>query len=481
MVEGKILVTGATGYIGGRIVPVLLENGFSIRVLARNPKRLQNKPWYDDVEVFDGDVLNKSSMVGLFEDVDTALYLIHSMASYDDFDSTDIKAAKNFSSIAKNEGLKRIIYLGGLADKNSNLSKHLSSRIETGDELRNSGINIIEFRASVIVGSGSLSFEMIRHLSERLPVMICPKWVYTKTQPIAIRNVLDYILKTIQLKLNKNYIFEIGGKDVLSYGDMIKEYSSERKLNRFLVPIPFLTPNLSSYWVHWTTPLSANITRPLVEGLKNESIIKKHIKEDFFKNIKLLNYKEAVSEALKCLETENVATSWSDSISSSKGRDGQELELQSKEGMIVESRKILINATAEKIYMFLCSIGGDKGWLYANFLWVIRGYIDLLLGGVGLRRGKRNQTKINQGDALDFWRVERIESNKLIRLKAEMKLPGVAWLEYKIDDNSNLIQTAYFAPKGLLGLTYWYSLYPIHKIIFRGLLNSIKLNVEKKK
>ncbi|OUW62649.1 MAG: hypothetical protein CBD58_01520 [bacterium TMED198] len=481
MVEGKILVTGATGYIGGRIVPVLLENGFSIRVLARNPKRLQNKPWYDDIEVFDGDVLNKSSMVGLFEDVDTALYLIHSMASYDDFDSTDIKAAKNFSSIAKNEGLKRIIYLGGLADKNSNLSKHLSSRIETGDELRNSGINIIEFRASVIVGSGSLSFEMIRHLSERLPVMICPKWVYTKTQPIAIRNVLDYILKTIQLKLNKNYIFEIGGKDVLSYGDMIKEYSSERKLNRFLVPIPFLTPNLSSYWVHWTTPLSANITRPLVEGLKNESIIKKHIKEDFFKNIKLLNYKEAVSEALKCLETENVATSWSDSISSSKGRDGQELELQSKEGMIVESRKILINATAEKIYMFLCSIGGDKGWLYANFLWVIRGYIDLLLGGVGLRRGKRNQTKINQGDALDFWRVERIESNKLIRLKAEMKLPGVAWLEYKIDDNSNLIQTAYFAPKGLLGLTYWYSLYPIHKIIFRGLLNSIKLNVEKKK
>ena len=481
MVEGKILVTGATGYIGGRIVPVLLENGFSIRVLARNPKRLQNKPWYDDVEVFDGDVLNKSSMVGLFEDVDTALYLIHSMASYDDFDSTDIKAAKNFSNIAKNEGLKRIIYLGGLADKSSNLSKHLSSRIETGDELRNSGINIIEFRASVIVGSGSLSFEMIRHLSERLPVMICPKWVYTKTQPIAIRNVLDYILKTIQLKLNKNYIFEIGGKDVLSYGDMIKEYSSERKLNRFLIPIPFLTPNLSSYWVHWTTPLSANITRPLVEGLKNESIIKKHIKEDFFKNIKLLNYKEAVSEALKCLETENVATSWSDSISSSKGRDGQELELQSKEGMIVESRKILINATPEKIYMFLCSIGGDRGWLYANFLWVIRGYIDLLLGGVGLRRGKRNQTKINQGDALDFWRVERIESNKLIRLKAEMKLPGVAWLEYKIDDNSNLIQTAYFAPKGLLGLTYWYSLYPIHKIIFRGLLNSIKLNVEKKK
>jgi len=478
MITKKILVTGSTGYIGGRLIPLLLSKGYFVRVLARNPNRLKNKSWTNNVEIYKGDVLDKNSLKGLFKDISSAFYLIHSMANHDNFDSTDILAARNFAEQAKKENIDRIVYLGGLADQEANLSKHLKSRQDTGDELRKHSVNVIEFRASVIVGSGSLSFEMIRNLCERIPIMICPKWVYTKTQPIAINNVLDYLLESLKIDFKKNYIFEIGGKDVLSYGDMIKKYSSIRKLHRFLIPIPFLTPKLSSYWVHWTTPLSSNITRPLIEGLKNESIVHNSNYGSYFKNIKLLSYDEAVKKALKNLAMESVETSWSDSISSSKGNDKEIFEIQSKEGMISEKRSININASTSQIYCFLLTLGGENGWLYANFLWIIRGYIDLLFGGVGLRRGKRNQQSINQGDALDFWRVERIEKNSLIRLKAEMKVPGNAWLEYKIDDQSNLVQTAYFAPKGLFGLTYWYSLYPIHKIIFKGLINRIKSSIE---
>lgn len=477
-----VLVTGATGYVGGRLISKLINMKYKVRVLARNPSRLENKTWYNKVEIHHGDVLDKNSLIGLFKNVDTAYYLIHSMSNFNNFDEKDIKAAKIFSKIADEEKLNQIIYLGGLADNSSDLSKHLRSRLLTGDELRKSKIKIIEFRASVIVGSGSLSFEMIRNLTERIPVMICPKWVYTRTQPISIKNVIEYLVSSLSIEFEKNMIFEIGGKDVLSYGDMIKQYAKIRNLKRLLIPIPILTPKLSSYWVHWTTPLSANITRPLVEGLKNESIIKSNnSSRSYFKKIKLLNYKEALNIALNNLKAGNVETSWSDSLSSSN-REEYLVDLKSKEGLLIERRNIYIKSNSKNIFSFILTLGGKNGWLYGNFLWRMRGYIDLLVGGVGLRRGRRNPVELKQGDALDFWRVEKIISNKLLRLKAEMKLPGIAWLQYEIvsisDTKSELIQTAYFASKGLGGLLYWYILYPIHQIIFSGLIKTIKKKIE---
>ena len=478
--KNKILVTGATGYVGGRLIPKLLERNYKVRVLVRNPERLKNKSWYNEVEIFKGNVLKSKSIIGLFKNIHTAYYLIHSMENYKNFEETDLKAANIFSEIAKKEGLERIVYLGGLASEKKNLSKHLKSRHDTGLELSKCGINIIEFRANVIVGSGSLSFEMIRNLTERIPIMICPKWVYTKTQPIAISNVLDYLITVLEIDFKKNEIIEIGGKDILTYGDMIKQYAKTRNLKRFLIPVPVLTPKLSSYWVHWTTPLSANITKPLVEGLKNESIVKTNLAKKYFPKIELISYKDSVKKAISNFNNKSIETSWSDSLSSSKGNDNIVSSFL-KEGMIIESRRIKINQNRKNIFNYVTSIGGENGWLYANFLWTIRGYIDLMVGGVGLRRGRRHPLELKQGDALDFWRVEKIIDKKLLRLKAEMKLPGIAWLEYEINkknDISELIQKAYFMPTGLFGLFYWYSLYPLHKIIFAGLIKTIKKEIE---
>ncbi|MBE27808.1 MAG: NAD(P)-dependent oxidoreductase [Euryarchaeota archaeon] len=476
MQKNKILVTGSSGYVGGRLVPKLLNLNFSVRVLVRNPQRIENKIWFNNVDVFKGNVLNQKSIDGLFEGVEVAYYLIHSMENKKDFVESDLKAANNFAKLASQEGVKKIIYLGGLADQTAKLSDHLRSRLDTGKELAKYNTKVIEFRANVIVGSGSLSFEMIRNLTERIPIMICPQWVYTKTQPIAISNILEYLIGALNLKIDKSLIIEIGGRDILTYGEMIREYAKVRSLNRYLIPIPVLTPKLSSYWVHWTTPLSANITKPLVEGLKNESIVKSDLAIKYFPKINLLSYTQAVKEAILNLNKKSIETSWTDSLVSSNGNDSQVTSVL-KEGLIIETRKVKVNSSRDSIFNTVTSIGGDNGWYYANFLWSIRGYIDLLVGGVGLRRGRRHPSKLRQGDALDFWRVEKIIPNKLLRLKAEMKLPGKAWLEYEISGSDSeviLLQKAYFMPTGLFGLLYWYGLYPLHKVIFSGLVNKIK-------
>lgn len=482
MHKKTILVTGATGYVGGRLVNTLLEKKYNVKILVRNKKRLENKRWYSYVEIHEGDMLNYDTLNGLFNNIDIAFYLIHSMSDNNNYQKNDIIAAKNFCKAANNSNLEKIIYLGGLSNTNQKLSEHLKSRQNTGHELRKSNFKIIEFRAGVIVGSGSISFEIIRNLSERLPIMICPQWIYTKTQPIAIINVLEYLVQSIKIDKKENCIIEIGGKDILSYRDMIKQYCNVRKLKRYLIPVPVLSPNLSSYWVHWTTPISANITRPLIQSLKNESIVKNEENLKYFKNIELLSYKEAVRLAINNFNKHMVETSWSDSLSSSHGIDNI-VDLKSTEGLIIEKRKILINSSNKKIFRFLMSLGGDNGWLYANYLWVIRGMIDLLFGGVGLRRGRRHPEILEQGDAVDFWRLEKLLTNKILRFKAEMKVPGEAWLQYEIiklsNKESELIQTAFFAPKGLFGILYWYSLYPIHKIIFSGLSKSIKIKVER--
>lgn len=474
---GTILVTGATGYIGGRLVPRLLEAGYRVRCLVRDATRLQGRPWLDQVEVAVGDVLHPLSLPDAMQGISVCYYLVHSMAGGGDFRERDLLAARNFGYAAQRVGVQRIIYLGGLGDPDGALSAHLRSRQQTGEALRESGVPVTEFRAGVIVGSGSLSFEMIRSLTERIPIMICPRWVYTRIQPIAIRNVLDYLTGALQVPGSTGQMIEIGGADVITYGEMLTYYAEVRGLKRWLLPVPVLTPKLSSYWVHFVTPVPAVIAAPLIEGLRNETIVRNDSARRLFPFIQLLNYKTAVKLALEKLRADQVETAWSDALVTSQA-DVVPLKFTSSQGMILEERRIAIAASGENIYKTFSSLGGERGWLFMGWAWRLRGAVDRLFGGVGLRRGRRDTEALRVGEAVDFWRVEALEPGRLLRLRAEMKLPGQAWLQFQVDGQDSLgreilIQTAFFAPKGLLGLVYWYGLYPIHGIIFGGMLRSI--------
>ena len=477
MLEKKILVTGATGYIGGRLVPRLLDLGYQVRVLVRDPARLQGRPWVEKVEVVQGDVLKPETLDGVMHQISAAYYLIHSMGGSDNFHERDLIAARNFGQVAKLAGVEQIIYLGGLGDPTSNLSVHLASRQATGQALAKAGVPVTEFQAAIIVGSGSVSFEMIRYLTERIPVMICPKWVYTRVQPIAISDVLRYLTGSLEKSESRGKVIQIGGKDVFTYGDMMRGYAEVRGLKRVLIPVPVLTPRLSSYWVHWMTPVSASITRPLVEGLRNEVIVRDQTAREIFPEISPLDYKTSVQRALVKLEKGGVDTRWTDAMFSSMG-DQSPIVLTTLEGMIFERRLAEVQAPADVVYRTFSRLGGDVGWLYFDWAWRLRGALDRLLGGVGLRRGRRDPEDIRVGDALDFWRVEAVEQGKLLRLRAEMKVPGKAWLQFEVhpmeNGKSQLNQTAFFAPKGLFGLLYWYILYPIHGLIFSGMIKELK-------
>lgn len=479
--NGLILVTGATGYIGGRLIPRLLSAGHSVRVLVRDARRISGRSWARDVEIFEGDVLQAGSLEVALRGVDVAYYLIHSMMDSADFQDRDIIAARNFGNAARNAGTGRIIYLGGLGNSGTELSKHLESRQVTGDVLRESGVPVTEFRAAIIVGSGSVSFEMIRLLTERLPIMVCPRWVFTRVQPIGIRNVLDYLVGAINLPASTGKIIEIGGTDVLTYGDMMIQYAEVRGLKRHLIPVPVLSPRLSSHWVHWMTPIPKQIARPLIDGLRNEVIVTNDIAKELFPEIRLLDYRTAVQLALERLNASHIETSWSDSMASSQG-DKESVLLTNIEGMIVERRQTSVHASREAVFSVFSTLGGDRGWLYMNWAWHIRGIIDRMFGGVGFRRGRRHPDELRVGDALDFWRVETVEVPKAIRLRAEMKVPGKAWLQFEANPTQDgatlLVQTAYFAPKGLAGILYWYLLYPIHSLIFSGMIDRIKRQAE---
>lgn len=479
--NSKVLVTGATGYIGGRLVPKLLKLGYQVRVFVRNPERLAGRSWLKDVEVVTGDVLNTDSLPAAMSGIQYAYYLIHSMGSGRDFHEYDINAAHHFASHAKMAGVERIIYLGGLGNPNESLSTHLTSRHETGDALRKEGVAVTEFRAAVVVGSGSMSFEMIRYLVERLPAMICPRWVYTKVQPIGITDLLEYLATSLQIPKSANQIIEIGGEDVTTYGDMMLGYAKVRGLRRLLVPVPVLTPRLSSYWVHWITPIPASLSGPLIEGLRNEVVVKTQLSQKLFPSIKPLNYISSVTLTLNDLEEGNVDTSWSDALWNSTPLTSS-LELDAQSGIILERRRIRISALPDEVYKIFTGIGAQRGWYYATWLWQIRGVIDRIVGGVGLRRGRRHPDDLRMGDAIDFWRVEHIQPGSSVRFKAEMKVPGRAWLQFTAkpqpDGTTVLEQLVGFAPKGLFGLIYWYSLYPIHRIIFRGLIRNIKKRAE---
>jgi uncharacterized protein YbjT (DUF2867 family) len=471
-----ILVTGATGYIGGRLVPRLLEAGYRVRCLVRDAERLKGRAWTDKVDVVEGDALQPETLLPAMEGVSAAYYLIHSLSDTDEFHERDMVVARNFAEAAKFANVKHIIYLGGLGDPEADLSEHLRSRQHTGDALREAGVPVTEFRAAIIVGSGSLSFEMIRYLTERLPIMICPRWVFTNIQPIAIDDVLKYMVSALSVPESAGRVIEIGGADVLTYGDMMLGYAKVRGLRRRLISVPVLTPRLSAHWVHWMTPVHAKVVYPLIEGLRNEVVVRDSAAQALFPEIRPVDYATAVRRALDDLEAGKVETTWSDALSTTLG-DVRPLELTTEQGLNIERRQEIVAAPPEAVFHVFSGLGGERGWLYADALWQLRGIADRLVGGVGFRRGRRHRDEVRVGDALDFWRVEEVEPGRLLRLRAEMKLPGRAWLQFEArplpENKTLLVQTAYLAPKGLFGFLYWYGLYPFHGLIFGNLIRAI--------
>ncbi len=444
--------------------------------MVRDPSRLQGRAWFDSVEIVAGDVLEPASLPAALDGVSVAYYLIHSMGAGAHFEGRDLVAARNFSAASKAAAVERIIYLGGLADSSTALSDHLRSRQQTGEALREGGVPVTEFRAGVIVGSNSLSFEMIRYLTERVPIMICPRWVYTRTQPIGIRDVLDYLVESTSVPGSAGRIVEIGGADIITYGEMMTTYAEVRGLRRWLVPVPFLTPRLSSLWVNLVTPIPAAMARPLVEGLRNENVVTNPAARELFPDIHPAGYRASVERALDQLKASNIESTWSDALSTSQ-RDVAPVTFASEEGMLIEHRQRIVHASPAQLFRVFARLGGTRGWLYLNGAWKLRGLADRLIGGVGMRRGRRDPDRVRVGDALDFWRVEAVDQDKLLRLRAEMKVPGMAWLQFRAtprgDGSTLLEQTAFFAPKGLAGLLYWYVLYPIHRVIFSGMIDRI--------
>ncbi len=468
----RILVTGGTGYVGGRLIPLLEQRGYQVRCLARRPEFLQSRVG-PQTEVVAGDVLQPESLNRALAGVETAFYLVHSMGSGKDFEDEDRIAARNFADAAQNNGVRRIVYLGGLGEEQQQLSKHLRSRQEVGQILRESGAQVIEFRASIVIGSGSLSFELIRALVQKLPVMICPKWVSTPAQPIAIEDLLSYLLATMDLPDGPSDIFEIGGPDQVSYGDIMQEYARQRGLKRWMISVPFLSPRLSSLWLGLVTPVYARIGRKLVESLRNPTLVTNARALEAF-TIRPRGVREAIARALVNEEQELTATRWSDAISSA----GQP---QRWGGVrfgtrLVDSREVEVAVPIEAAFVPIQRIGGRTGWYYGNWLWRLRGWLDLLVGGVGLRRGRRDPFDLKVGDTIDCWRVEAFEPHRRLRLLAEMRLPGRAWLEFEVEptaSGSRIRQTAVFDPVGLTGLAYWYSIYPLHEFVFGGMLQRI--------
>ena len=467
-----IMLTGATGYVGGRLLKILEQRGYRVRCMARRPDILTSRV-STSTQVVEGNVLDINSLQVALKGVRVAYYLIHSMSSEGSFEEIDRKAAHNFGEVAKAAGVERIIYLGGLGNDEDELSPHLRSRQEVGNILRKSGIPLVEFRASIVIGSGSLSFQLIRSLVERLPIMITPKWVQVAAQPIAIEDLIEYLEEALYLPDSGSRVYEIGGADQVSYADIMRIYGSCRNIAVRMIPVPLLSPYISSLWLGLITPLYARIGRKLIQSIVHPTVVReKSALKDF--NIKPMGVNAAIRRAIDKEDKEFSETRWSDSISSS-GKMPSWLS-KSFGSRLFDSRTIKVNLPPEVLFKPIQRIGGETGWYSWNWLWQLRGFFDLLVGGVGMRRGRAHFDILRVGDTLDFWRVEEYEPNHLLRLTAEMKLPGRAWLEFEVlgDDLSSTIrQTAIFDPVGLLGLVYWYALYPLHQLVFAGMLRGI--------
>jgi uncharacterized protein YbjT (DUF2867 family) len=470
-----ILVTGATGYIGGRLVPRLLAAGHRVRCLSRNPDRLAGRPW-PGVELVKGDVSDEASLAAALEGVAQAYYLVHAMGEDQaDFRGRDLRQATIFAEACARAGVRRITYLGGLGDADRLHSDHLASRQEVGTALGSAGVPVLEFRAAVIVGSGSASFEMIRHLTERLPFMITPRWVNTRCQPIGVRDVLAYLVEA-QEHPDVSGIYEIGGADVLDYRRMMLGYAEARGLRRVIIPMNVPLPILSVLWVDLLTPIPIALAGPLMEGMRTEVVVQDFRALETFR-VRPMPYREALKLALERLDEDAVETTWASSLAG----EPEGMALGSHEGMLLERHSRHVKARPEAVFQAFCALGGENGWPAGNFLWQMRGWMDRALGGMGMRRRRRHPRELRVGDPVDFWRVEALEQDRLLRLRSEMKLDGRAWLQFTVrpeGEGSRLEQTAFFEPHGLLGLIYWYTVLPFHWFVFPGMIRTLKRRAE---
>jgi len=475
----RVLITGATGYIGGRLLGKLAEQGHEVSVLVRSPKFFQDR--LHDVKVIEGDLLKPETLEGIFDGIDTAYYLVHMLgAKMGSFKDLEIETAQNFVNAVQGTSVRRIIYLGGLGKaRDGELSDHMAARHAVGEELRKSGLDVIEFRASIILGVGSFSYALMKGLVEKLPVMIAPRWVNSLCQPIFVDDVLAYLIEALDVQVEG--IVEIGGADRLSFKDLMMAYARIRGLRRVCITVPLLTPWLSSLWLGLITPVYARVGRKLIESVRNDSIVTENTHAF---SVQPRGVDEAITICLQREKEEMMQTKWTDAISS-RGRVIKKF-VDEKPSLIrekIDPRKVFVNASPEMVFAILERMGGKRGWLYGNILWKVRGTIDMLLGGVGFRRGRRHPNKMIVGDTVDFWRVEEFVKNEKITLLAEMKVPGKAWLKFEVEEaegGSILHQTAIFWPIGLIGQLYWYFYLPFHGILFNGMLLQAKHLAEEK-
>lgn len=479
--NGLVLVTGATGYIGGRLVPCLLEQGWRVRCLVRCAAKLERRTWasHPSLEVIEGDASQASVIGSAMAGCTAAYYLIHSMlVAGSQYRKQDEQLARLFAAAADRANLRQIIYLGGLGETGEHLSEHLNSRREVEQTLRAGPVPVTTLRAAMIIGAGSASFEILRYLVERLPVMITPKWVSTQNQPIAVGNVLHYLAECLNNPDTIGQTLDIGGPDVVTYRELMRAMAAQRGLpRRLVIPVPILTPRLSSLWIHLVTPLSARIARPLAEGLRNRVVCRDDTAARLMPQ-RLLCVNESIAEALGQLDSHDIETCWSDAGPIPGDPDW------AGGTVFTDRREIEVDATPEDVHAAACRIGGGEGYYAASWLWRLRGMMDRVVGGPGLRRGRRDPETVGYGEALDFWRVTGIEPGRSLELRAEMKLPGVATLAFEIEPveagGSRLVQTARFKPKGLLGMLYWYAIVPLHNLVFRGMLHGIARSAERR-
>ncbi len=480
MRKSRVLVTGATGYVGGRLVPRLAEDGYTVVAGGRSLAKLRGRSWANDdgIELMQFDALNAESLYRACQGCEVVYYLVHSMEPGNKhFAETDRIAAENLARVAAETGVKRIIYLGGLGDNDKDLSEHLRSRSEVGRILSAGAVPVTILRAGMIIGSGSASFEILRYLVERLPVMITPKWVATLSQPISIRNVLDYLIGSLGNEGTSGRTFDIGGPHVLTYRALMELYAEESGLGkRLIIPVPVFTPRLSSYWIHFVTPVPASLARPLAEGLRNPVVCKEDSITELIPQ-RLLDCREAIRLSIEKTEQQMIETRWTDA-----GAMPVESVIPGDPDWAggtayTDHREVVVNDSAEQIWQRINRLGGNVGWSYGNWLWRLRGAMDRLLGGVGLVRGRRDPNFLRVGDVLDFWRIVDVEPMKRVLLFAEMKLPGKAWLEFRITETGEGLrkveQVARFVPRGLFGLLYWFAVSPLHDYIFNGMLLSL--------
>jgi uncharacterized protein YbjT (DUF2867 family) len=486
--RGLCLVTGATGYIGGRLVPQLIDAGYRVRCLARSPERLRDHPWAGRVEVARADVADPVTVRDALEGVDVAYYLVHGLGGGRNFAEQDRRAARTFAAAAREAGVVRIVYLGGLGPPPdaAGMSDHLRSRAEVGSILLASGVPTAVLRAAVVVGSGSASFEMMRYLTERLPVMITPRWVRTRTQPIAVRDVLRYLVGCAELPASVNRAFDIGGPDVLTYEEMMRRYAVVARLpRRVVLPVPLLSPSLSSLWVGLVTPVPGGLARPLVESQRHEVVCQEHDVARFVPDPPdgLIGFDEAVRLALQHDRDADVTTRWSAASVPEAPSDPLPTDPEWAGGtMYSDVRESPVNASPGELWRVIEGIGGPNGWYSWPAAWAVRGGIDRLLGGVGLRRGRRDPYRLRVGDVLDFWRVEEVIPGALLRLRAEMRLPGRAWLELAVEMRRGRTwyrQRALFRPHGVFGHLYWWAVRPFHGVVFGGMRRGVRRAAER--